>query len=130
MREAFAWETCTVCKSYYDFTFLRRFPPPVHWENIESPEICITSQKCLSLVLLLLSSYSPLLARTKHFNFKEKPFPDVLHFPVLGHRILQQPLRGAPLSQGPLKGPAELGRPSAVLLSKWDGKSKLLLFNF
>ena len=102
----------------------------MHWENVQGPEICIISQKCLSSALLLLSSYSPLLARTEHFNFKEKPFADVLHSPVLGHRILLQLLRGALLSKGPVEGHAELGRPLLRFVLKWDGKSKLLLFNF
>lgn len=128
LDEGFEWEACTVCKSYYEFTFLRRLPPPAHWENIQGPEIFIIFQKCLSLALVLLSSYSPLLARTEHFNLKEKPFADILCSPVLGRRILLQLLRGALPSEGPVEGHAELGRASAVLRLKVGQKVKAAAF--
>lgn len=113
-------EACTVCKSYYEFTFLRRLPPPAHWENIQRPAISIISQKLLSRALLL-SSQSPLLAGTEHFNIKEKP--------VLGLQILLQLLGGALPSDGSVEGHTELGRPSAVLhLKKVGQKVKAAAF--
>lgn len=104
LDEGFERDACTVSKSCYEFIFFRILFPPVHWENIQGPEMRIISKKCLSLALLLLTSYSPLLARTAHSNFKEKPFADILHLPVLDYPIPLQLLGGALLSKGPMEG--------------------------
>lgn len=56
LDKGFKLDACAVCESYYVFTFSRRLPPPVHWENLQVPATCIISQKCLSSALLLLSS--------------------------------------------------------------------------
>lgn len=64
LDKGFEQDACTVCKSCYEFTFFRRLFPPVFWETIQGPEMRIISKTCLSLALLLLTSYSPLLART------------------------------------------------------------------
>lgn len=52
LDKGFKLDACAVCDV---FTFSRRLPPPVHWENLQVPATCIISQKCLSSALLLSS---------------------------------------------------------------------------